>query len=522
MLGPLFADAAVRKVGHDLKRAEIVLAQQGIRIDGPFFDTMIAAYLLDPEAGSTLLAAAQRELGLELVAYEAVAAKVRGAAVPFDEIEVEKAAEFAAAEVEACAALGDRFPGRIESEGLGPLMNDVELPLSRVLAEIEMTGVLVDTERLAVIGRRVAGELTELEAKARQIAGKDFVLRSRDQLEKILFDDLKLPVLKKTPKGGRSTDATVLEELAEKHELPRVICEYREIDKLKGTYIDALPKVINPQTGRIHTVFDQAVAATGRLSSHDPNLQNIPIRTPLGKEIRSAFVAPKGKVILAADYSQVELRLLAHLSGDEQLIEAFRGNEDVHVRTASLVFDVPREQVTREMRARAKTINFGVIYGMGDAALAKQTGVSRDEAARFIEAYFTRYAGVRRFMEGTIARARSGEAVRTLLGRRRFLPNLHSANRGLRMEAERIAKNTPIQGTAADLMKLAMVKLGARPFAPGVQMVLTVHDELVFEVPEELAAEAGEHIRETMAGAMKLDVPLVVDVGHGPSWADAH
>jgi DNA polymerase I len=525
VLGPLFADPGVKKVGQDLKLDELVLGRNGVTIEGPIFDTMLGSYLLDPEASTTLKGAAQRELGQELVTYADTTSKQKGAAVPFEEIEVERATQITAAAVEVCAVLDARFEPRIEDEGLGPLMRDVELPLSRVLAEMERTGVLVDTARLEVIGKRAVGELAELEAKAKQIAGKDFSVRSRDQLEKILFDDLGLPVLKKTPKGGRSTDASVLEELAEQHELPKVICDYREIDKLKGTYVDALPRVVNPETGRIHTCFDQAVAATGRLSSHDPNLQNIPIRTALGREIRSAFVAPPGSVILAADYSQVELRLLAHLSGDAQLIEAFRAGEDVHVRTASLVFDVARDAVTKEMRGRAKTINFGVIYGMGDSALAKQTGVTRAEAARFIEAYFTRYAGVKRFMDETIAKARSGEAVRTLLGRRRFLPNLHSANRGLRMEAERIAKNTPIQGTAADLMKLAMVKLGARPVvpgAPGVKMVLTVHDELVFEVPEPYVEKAGAFIREAMAGAMKLDVPLVVDVGHGKSWADAH
>jgi DNA polymerase-1 len=522
VLAPLFVDSEIQKVGHDLKFTEVVLERNGMTIRGPIFDTMIAGYLLDPEAGTTLKEGAERELGVDLVTYADAATKPRGAQVAFEEIEVERATRFAAAAVETCATLAVRFAPRIETEGLGPLMRDVELPLSRVLAQMEKTGVLVDVARLERIGRRVEGELVALEAKAKQIAGRDFSVRSRDQLEKILFDDLGLPVSKRTPKGGRSTDASVLEELAEKHELPRVICEYREIDKLKGTYIDALPRVINPETGRIHTCFDQAVAATGRLSSRDPNLQNIPIRTALGREIRSAFVAPPGHVILAADYSQVELRLLAHLSHDAELLEAFRSGEDVHVRTASLIFDVPKAEVTKVMRGRAKTINFGVIYGMGDAALAKQTGVTRDEASRFIDAYFTRYAGVRRFMDETIENARSGEAVRTLLGRRRFLPNLHSANRGLRMEAERIAKNTPIQGTAADLMKLAMVKLGPSPAAPGVKMVLTVHDELVFEVPAAHVETAGAFIREAMQDAMHLDVPLVVDVGHGPSWADAH
>jgi DNA polymerase-1 len=526
VLGPLLTDAKITKVGHDLKSMEIVLGQRALSIGGPIFDTMLAGYLLDPEANNGLKELTQRELGLALPAYDDAVGKQKGTQVPFEEIEVERAAPFAAGRAEACAALAERFVGRIDTQGLGPVLYDVELPLSRVLARVEETGVLVDTERLGIIGKRVEGELSTLEARAKQIAGRDFSVRSRDQLEKILFDDLKLPVLKRTPKGGRSTDASVLEELAERHELPKVICEYREIDKLKGTYIDALPRCVNPKTGRIHTRFDQAVAATGRLSSHDPNLQNIPIRSELGREIRSAFIAPPGHVILSADYSQVELRILAHLSRDPELLEAFRLGEDVHTRTASLVFDVPKDQVTREMRARAKTINFGVIYGMGDAALAKQTGVTREEAARFILAYFTRYAGVRSFMEGTIEAARKGEAVRTLLGRRRFLPNLHSANRGLRMEAERIAKNTPIQGTAADLMKVAMVKLGAGPgvdrVAKEAKMVLTVHDELVFEVPAEDVERVAAVVKETMQGAMKLEVPLVVDVGWGENWAAAH
>ncbi len=527
-LEALFADKSVKKVGYDLKTAEVVLRRAGLRLDGLIFDVLLAAYLLDPEAPNELPAVAERELGAQLSTYEGTprgTGKSRGVSVPFEELDIDRATELAAPPVEACVRLADRLEERIDAQGLGPLLRDVELPLSRVLVEMELAGVLVDRERLAAIGKRVEGELARLEAKAKEIAGRDFSIRSRDQLEKILFDDLKLPVLKRTPKGGRSTDASVLEELAEQHALPQVICDYREIDKLKGTYIDALPKAVNPRTGRIHTRFDQAVAATGRLSSHDPNLQNIPIRTELGREIRSAFVAPKGSVILSADYSQVELRLLAHLSQDPELLEAFRSGEDVHVRTASLIFDVPRAEVTREMRGRAKTINFGVIYGMGEAALAKQTGVTREEAARFIAAYFERYAGVRAFMDRTIETARRVEAVRTLLGRRRFLPNLHSANRGLRMEAERVAKNTPIQGTAADLMKVAMVKLGPRPLAPAVpeaRMVLTVHDELVFEVPAESAEPLGALVKEQMQNAMKLDVPLVVDVGWGESWAAAH
>jgi DNA polymerase-1 len=328
--------------------------------------------------------------------------------------------------------------------------------------------------------------------------------------------------VKRTPKGGRSTDADVLEALAEKHPLPAKVLEFRELDKLKGTYIDALPRCVDPRTGRIHTRFDQAVAATGRLSSSDPNLQNIPVRSELGRSIRAAFVAPPGSVILSADYSQIELRVLAHLAHDAELVDAFASGGDVHVRTAALIFDKPASEVTADERRAAKTINFGVIYGMGESALAKQIGIPRDQAAKFIAAYFTRYSGVAQFMEKTVEAARQGESVRTLLGRRRFLPNLRSANRALRFEAERVARNTPIQGTAADILKLAMIDLGSGGALPGARMVLTVHDELVFEVTESAAPEAAAHIRERMERTIQLDVPLVVDVGWGASWAEAH
>jgi DNA polymerase-1 len=521
-LAPLLKDAGVKKIAHDLKTIEVLFDRFELPIAGPLFDTCLGAYLLDPEAPSTLKELARRDIGLELATYEEATAKQRGAKLAFDEVDVERATGFAAAAAEATLALAETIEPRVLKDGLAKLMDEVEVPLSRVLARMEWTGVLIDVPVLESLGKTIEENLKQLDAEAKAIVGHDFAVRSRDQLEKILFDELGLPVLKRTPKGGRSTDASVLEELAEKHELPRVIVAYREIDKLKGTYIDALPKAVNPRTGRIHTRFAQTVAATGRLSSMDPNLQNIPIRTEVGRKIREAFVAPKGSAIVSADYSQIELRVLAHLSHDEQLLEAFRLGEDVHTRTASLVFGVPKDQVTREMRGRAKTINFGVIYGMGEGALAKQTGVTRDEAARFIEAYFERYSGVARFMTQTIEAAGRGEAVRTLLGRRRFLPNLHSANRGLRAEAERVAKNTPIQGTAADILKVAMVKLGSGDVVPGARMVLTVHDELVFEVPEAKVADAIARIREAMESAVKLDVPLQVDAGSGPNWNAAH
>ncbi|MGO9835909.1 MAG: DNA polymerase I [Polyangiaceae bacterium] len=523
VLAPLMADPRIAKVGHDVKQMAIVLSRAGAPLGGPAFDTHVAAYLLDPESPNGLKDLARRELGVSVLRYEETPAKTRGPQPQFDELEVARAAEFVAPGAELALALRGRFEPRLAAEGLDRLMRDVEMPLARVLAEMEMRGVLVDVAALQTLGRSVEQSLRDIEADCKRIAGREtFVLRSRDQLEKILFDDLGLPVIKRTPKGGRSTDADVLEALADRHPLPARILEFRELDKLKGTYIDALPRCVNPATGRIHTRFDQAVAATGRLSSSDPNLQNIPIRSDLGRSIRAAFVAPPGRVILSADYSQIELRVLAHLSQDPELVDAFATGADVHARTAALIFDKPRDEVTADERRAAKTINFGVIYGMGDSALAKQLGIPREQAARFIEAYFVRYAGVARFMETTVESARQGEAVRTLLGRRRFLPNLHSANRGLRLEAERVARNTPIQGTAADILKLAMIALGRDGAAPDAHMVLTVHDELVFEVAESDAEGAAGVIRESMANAMKLAVPLVVDVGWGASWSAAH
>jgi DNA polymerase-1 len=522
VLAPVLADPAVTKVGHELKQASIILASAGVVVRGPAFDTHVASYLVDPEAPNELPDVAKRELGRSFVPYAQSVAKNRGPAPAFDEIEVDKAAAFAGPLAEVPLAALPGLEARLGAEGLDRLMRDVEMPLARVLAAMETRGVLVDVKVLAGLSIEADDRLRSLEADCKRLAGKDFALRSRDQLEAILFDDLGLPVVKRTPKGGRSTDAEVLEALAEKHPLPARILEYRELDKLKGTYIDALPRCVNARTGRIHTRFDQTVAATGRLSSSDPNLQNIPIRTEFGRSIRAAFVAPPGRAILSADYSQIELRVLAHISGDPELVDAFASGEDVHVRTAALVFDKPRGEVTADERRAAKTINFGVIYGMGDSALSKQLGVTRERAAQFIEAYFKRYAGVARFMEQTVETARQGEAVRSMYGRRRFLPNLHSANRALRLEAERIARNTPIQGTAADILKLAMIALGEDGEVPGATMILTVHDELVFEVDEGRGAAAGEAIREKMASAAKLAVPLVVDVGVGPSWAAAH
>ena len=521
LLAPLFADISVRKVGYDLKRSENILARHGVTLAGHVSDPMLAAYLLDPEAPNALKDLVRRELGTELPMFDEGTGK-KADRVVFDQLDVERATTFAAPAAELALSVSERLDARVASDNLGKLYDDVELPLSRVLASMERKGVLVDTSKLATIAARVEKECEILEAKAQELAGRKFAIRSRDQLEAILFDELKLPVVKRTLKGGRSTDAAVLDELADKHALPAVILEYRELDKLKGTYLDALPRAVNPETGRIHTRFEQAVAATGRLSSTDPNLQNIPIRKEVGRLVRSAFVAPPGHQIVSADYSQIELRVLAHLAKDEQLGVAFRDQLDVHQHTASLIFEVPRDQVTSDMRRRAKAINFGLIYGMGEARLAREQGITREEARHFMEAYFERFVGVRNFMNQTVETARSGEAVRTILGRRRFLPNLNSQNRGLRFEAERVAKNTPIQGTAADILKLAMITLGEGDVVPGARMILTVHDELVFEVPDALVEKAEQRIKEAMESAFKLDVPLVVDVGHGAHWGDAH
>jgi DNA polymerase I len=387
-----------------------------------------------------------------------------------------------------------------------------------VLAEMERIGVLVDLDELSRLRRTVDQNIADLERDAKRAAGRDFNLSSPRQLEVILFDELGLKPRKKT-KTGRSTDADVLAALAEEHDLPKILLSHRQMSKLKGTYIDALPALVNPKTGRIHTEWRQAVAATGRISSNNPNLQNIPVRTDLGRAIRRAFVAPKGMVVVSADYSQIELRVLAHLSQDPVLLDAFRTGQDVHTRTAMEIFGVSADLVTDEMRRRAKTINFGVIYGMGEVALSKALAIARPEAAAFIAAYFKRYRGVRAFLDDLLASARSQGSVRTLFGRQRMLPDLASENHMLRAAAERVAQNTPIQGTAADLLKLAMIRLGEPP-VPGARMVLTVHDELVFEVPEGSVEQATAQVKQAMQDVFPFDVPLDVDVASGPSWGD--
>jgi DNA polymerase I len=520
VLGPVLASERVAVLGHDVKYTDVVLQRHGIRMARVGFDSMLAAYLIDATASHDLAALAHSELAMDLPSLEAVTRRKRGQQLGLDEVSVEDALAYGAARADAICRLSETLSARLGETGLLPVFDDLELPLSRQLADLERTGVLVDARGLGTLGQRLESEIAALEQKAHAAAGREFNVHAPRQLETLLFDDLGLRPLKRT-KTARSTDAATLEALAEQHPLPAIILEIRQMAKLKGTYIDALPSLVHPETGRIHTCWAQAVAATGRLSSQDPNLQNIPIRSELGRAIRRAFVAPPGQVLLSADYSQIELRVLAHLSGDPVLVDAFRTGQDVHTRTALEIFGVTESELTAEHRRRAKAVNFGIVYGQGDSGLARSLGIPRTEAASFIAAYFRRYQGVRTFMESTLAAARAGESVRTLLGRRRLVPDIGHANRARRLAAERIAMNTPIQGTAADLLKLAMLAL-RDPVTPGTRMILTVHDELVFEVPEGEAPEAGERIRAAMQQVQPLTVPLVVDIGVGRTWSDAH
>jgi len=421
------------------------------------------------------------------------------------------------------AALRAPLERGLDEAGLAGLCEEVELPLTGVLARMERAGVRIDERVLAELSRVYESDLARIEGEIHALAGEKFLVSSNKQLQQVLFEKLRLPVVKKT-KTGYSTDEDVLEQLAAHHELPARILAHRRLAKLKNTYIDALPPLVNPRTGRIHPTYHQLGAATGRLSATQPNVQNIPIRTPEGVRIREAFVPVEGSLLLSADYSQVELRILAHYSGDESLLEAFRLGEDIHRRTAAEVAGIAPEAVSADQRARAKAVNFGIVYGSSAFGLAQQLGIASAEAQATIDAYFARYRGVRRFLDETVARAREQGHVTTLLGRRRPLPDLASRNRTLRNAAERMAVNSVIQGTAADLIKKAMVAVDAAIRAEGLpaRMILQVHDELVFEVEQGAAARLGARVREIMQGVLSLRVPLVVDVGTGRNWREAH
>ncbi len=513
---------------HDGKRESLIWRRHGLDlVVGPGdVDTMLASYLLRAdEHAHTIEDVSRSEVGIELDALSAVVPKgPRGGKGRASEAEVERIGAWACARVRALIPAGIAEAEALEHDALlGGVYRDLELPLSRVLIGLEEAGVRVDPAALARTSREYDIRLSALEAKCAEIVGHPVQIGSPRALEALLFDELGLPSKKRT-KTARSTDADVLEELSELHALPKVILEWRQLTKLKSTYLDALPAAMDPKTGRVHTRFNQAVAATGRLSSSEPNLQNIPIRTEEGRLIRDAFIAADGFSILSADYSQIELRLLAHLSGDPELVDAFGANTDVHVRTATALFAVAPENVTKDQRAAAKTVNFAVIYGQTETALARNLGIETKEARRYIQAFFQRYSGVSRYLDDVVDDARRTGFVRTMSGRKRVVPDLDSRNRSERWAAERVARNTPIQGTAADIIKRAMIDLDAALRARKLQsrMILTVHDELVLEVHDSEKDSVPTLVRETMESAAKLRVPLLVETGIGSSWGAAH
>ncbi len=522
-LAPILLDPGLHRVGHNVKNDLIVLGRHGSAA-GPFaFDTMLAGYLLDPSRRShSLEVTAQDVAGLSPPSYAALLGQ--GArATPIEEADLAATAALVCARVAAASVLEKPLRSGLTADGLGALLDDLEMPLMEVLAEIEQTGVRIDVSFLARLSAEWEMELQKLTTAIHQLAGGEFNINSPRQLGEVLFETLKLKPGRRTRKTGSfSTDVEVLEELAVEHELPRRLLEYRSLQKLKSTYVDTLPALVHPETGRVHTSFNQAVAATGRLSSSDPNLQNIPIRSEQGRSIRRAFIPEKGFLLLSADYSQIELRVLAHLCGDPGLESAFQRGEDIHQRTAAELFGVMPGLVTGAMRRRAKAVNFGIVYGMGPQRLARDQGVSFKEAEAFIREYFARFPGVKQYIDATVATAESEGRVRTLLGRIRYFPEIRGSDRNLRQQAIRAAVNTTIQGSAADLIKKAMVDLQRRLRAAGLggRMILQVHDELVLEVPEPQAGATGALVREVMETAFPLHVPLVVDVLTGPNWLD--
>jgi DNA polymerase-1 len=522
-LASLLAGPSARPwLARNTKRVQTLFAEAGVPLPLPAFDVDLAAFLIEPALQRGTPALASAWLSRSHRSFEELAG--RGAkAVPAAELPVEDVARWAGEEAQVLLALTPRLAARLASDELAPLFDEVELPLTAVLSAMEREGVRVDEAKLAELSREYERDLATLQGRIEALAGEPFQVNSPKQLGQILFEKLKLPVVKKT-KTGYSTDESVLEQLAAHHELPGAVLAWRRLAKLKSTYVDALPPLVDPKSGRIHPSFHQTGAATGRLSSSNPNVQNIPIRSEEGVRIREAFVPSEGRRLLSADYSQVELRIVAHYSGDESLIGAFEREEDVHRRTAAEVHGIEPEAVSAEQRAHAKAINFGIIYGSSAFGIANQLGIAQAEAQATIDRYFERYRGVRRFLDETVEHARGQGFVRTLLGRRRYLPDLDSRNRALRQAAERMAVNTVIQGTAADLIKKAMVELAeALPEAGlAARMILQVHDELVFEAPERELEALGALVRERMQSVYALRVPLRVDVGVGRNWREAH
>ena len=520
-LGPLLSDASVLKNGHDLKLDAVVLARHGISLDGLDVDTMLLSYLIDAtRSAHTLDDLALEQLGYQVIPVEEVLGK--GAkAMTFADLPPEGVLEYAGERSDVALQLSDSLRLQLAEIALEKLYTELERPLLPVLAALERVGIRIDTAALDSMSTRVGDELSTRQRDIYAMAGVEFNINSPKQLSEVLFERLELPTLKRTGKTrAASTSVEVLEELALSHELPRRVLEWRSLQKLKGTYIDALPQLVNPQTGRVHTTFNQAVAATGRLSSSNPNLQNIPIRTELGREIRRAFIAEPGTVLISADYSQIELRVLAHLSGDETLIDAFKRGDDIHDQTASKVFGGDSGLDPHELRRRAKIVNYALLYGKTAFTLARDIGVTQQAAQAFIDAYFEGFPAVRTYIDQMIEEARETGVVKTMLGRRRLVPELTSRNGRLRAAAERVTVNMPIQGTAADILKRAMIDI--QPDLPkGALMILTVHDELLFEVPEPQVNTIVDFVRNRMEGAAALVVPLTVDIGVGENWKDA-
>ena len=524
-LKPVLEDPDRPKVGQHIKYDMNVLSLYGVDVRGVAFDTMLESYVLN-STGSRhdMDTLALKYLGKKTTKYEEICGK--GAKqISFSQVDIGTATHYAAEDADITLRLHRHlWPELQKVEPLEGVLRDIEMPLVPVLARMEQSGVLIDGAELGRQSKEMAKQILQIEKHAHEEAEQPFNLGSPKQLQEILFEKLGLPVIRKTPKGQPSTAEDVLQELAGDYELPRLVLEYRSLSKLKSTYTDKLPEQINPRTGRVHTSYHQAVAATGRLSSSDPNLQNIPIRTPQGRRIREAFVAPGGWLVMACDYSQIELRIMAHLSGDEGLLRAFRDGVDVHRSTAGEVFSLPYEDVGSDQRRAAKAINFGLMYGMSAFGLAKQLGIGRAEAQAYMDTYFMRYPGVQQFMEDTREKAREAGYVETLFGRRLYLPDINASNMQRRQGAERAAINAPMQGTAADIIKRAMIDVDGwlQREKPAARLVMQVHDELVFEVAENELDRLKQEVESRMAGAAELDVPLVVDTGHGPDWDTAH
>ncbi len=529
-LRPLLEDARKDKLGQHMKYDMNVLSNYGISVRCVRYDSMLESYVWNSSGNRhDMDTLAKKYLGVDTIHFADVAGK--GAKqIPFAQVDVQRASDYAAEDADITLRLHHALWPKLESEPkLRAVFEQIEMPLVPVLARMEQTGVLIDVEKLKVQSGELGRRMLEIQQHAYEVAGRHFSLDSPKQLQILLYDELKLPVTSKTPTGQPSTNEEALEALANQHELPRLILDYRTLAKLRSTYTDKLAEHVNPRSGRVHTSYHQAVAATGRLSSNDPNLQNIPIRTEEGRRIRQAFVAPDGYKILAADYSQIELRIMAHLSGDPGLLAAFHGNQDVHRATAAEVFGVPPEQVDANQRRAAKAINFGLMYGMSPWGLARQLGIDRSEANEYVKRYFERYPGVQAFMTATREQAHRDGYVETLFGRRLYLHEIHSRNQGLRAGAERAAINAPMQGTAADIIKRAMIGVDAwlqelreQERRDVARMIMQVHDELVFEVRADRVQQIETGVRERMATAAELRVPLIVDIGVGANWDEAH